>query len=595
MRTLITATVLALAAGSVLAQTPGPIQPVCPVTAQPLPTGVTARPAVNYSDHPTHLDSMWMHSRENLQGYATKEKFAPCLFYNPTERDLSDQLGGFQSALVVNNPSPSVPANVRVYLHDRNGGLATSFSTTIAPNGTWTRGVPELQALARGAGSARIVSDQPVVGSSLHYVDSVLIGGTRLTDPDVLAPGEGTMQQLQASQQAGMNVYAGPMPLSNSSTHDFLNGNLPFYCVMNTTATQTRITAYKGTAGGITFPTLTAQLPGYGNFIDLSVWQAIEPFYIAGGGAFDDNAWAYVASDTSPLVGDLYLADFFAYGSPTQPSMSKGKKFRVGSAIMANSPGLSLTAAELTQQIAAPWPRTDTMIGVLNASFVDVGPVRVTYRDRNGVVVGTNTVASLPPGQTLRLTPGTPGFPAAPIFNGWVQIDACTAGLIGWNMHEITKNGNNHFEKAYGEALVGANAREPGGSIRVVQSGIAVNRKVATLARVSPWWWPSYHNFANNSVGNVGNYWFRFFDPNGVDVTNYTNQPYAGLRFGDTAFTYQDGFNPQVSVLTDQNVSGRVDVSAGHPIGVHAIGDPMREWQIPYYPNGTVPPLLRRR
>jgi hypothetical protein len=584
-----------LATGSVFAQTIGPIQPVCPVAIQPVSTGVTARPAVNYSDNATRLDSMWMHSRENLQGYVTKEKFAPCLFYNPVEDDLSDQLGGFQSALVVNNPSPSLSANVQVELRNRNGNLVTTLFTTISPNGTWTRGVPELLALARGVGSARIVSDQPVVGSSLHYLDSVVIGGTRLSDPDILAPGEGTMQQLQAPQRAGMNLYAGPMPLSNSSGFDFLNGNLPFYCVMNTTTTQTRIRAYKGTGGGITFPTINTVLPGYGNFIDLTVWQAIEPLYSAGASTFDDNGWAYVSSETSPLVGDLYLADFFGDDSSIDPSMQKGTKFRVGSAIMANSPAVSLTGAEVTQQITVPLPRTDTMIGVLNASVVDAGPVRVTYRNRNGMVVGTNTVASLPPGQSLRLTPGTPGFPAAPTFHGWVEINACNASLVGWNMHEITRNGNNHFEKAYGEALVGANAREPGGSISVVQQGIPVNRKVASLARVSPWWWPSYHNFANNSVGNVGNYWFRFYGLAGNDVTNYANQPYAGLPFGSTSFTYQDGLNPQVNVFFDQNVSGRVDVTNGSVIGVSAIGDPMREWGIPFYPNGTAPGLLKRR
>jgi hypothetical protein len=129
----------------------------------------------------------------------------------------------------------------------------------------------------------------------------------------------------------------------------------------------------------------------------------------------------------------------------------------------------------------------------------------------------------------------------------------------------------------------------------VVQQGIPVNRKVASLARVSPWWWPSYHNFANNSVGNVGNYWFRFYGLAGNDVTNYANQPYAGLPFGSTSFTYQDGLNPQVNVFFDQNVSGRVDVTNGSVIGVSAIGDPMREWGIPFYPNGTAPGLLKRR
>lgn len=591
MRTFITAVAMALATGGVCAQ----VIPACPVPVLPVPTGTTARPNVDYSNSATRLDSMWMHSSTNLQGYATKEKFAPCLFYNPTEKDISAQLGGFESALVINNPSPAVTANVRVELRDRNGNLVTTLSAPVLPNGTWTRSVPELQALANGVGSARIVSDQPIVGASLHYVDSVLIGGTPITDPDILSPGEGSMQQLQAAQTAGKSLYAGPMPLSNSSNFDFLNGNLPFYCVMNTAATPTTITAFKGSSSGIAFPTLSATLPGYGQFIDMSLWQTAETFYLSGAGALDDNAWAFVSSSQTSLVGELYLADFFAYGSPTSPSMSLGKKFRVGSAMMANTPSSNLTSAEVTQQTVVPLPRTDTLIGVLNASTVNIGPITVTYRDRNGGIAGTNTVASLLPGQTLRLTPGTPGFPASPFFDGWADIRACKAGLIGWTMREITKNGNNHFEKTYGEELVGANGLEPGKSIAVVEQGFPVSRKVAPLARVSPWWWPSYTNFANNSVGNVGRYWFRFFDGAGGDVTNYTGQPYAGLRFGNTSFTYQDGLNPQVNVTFDQNVSGRVDVSTGNVIGITAIGDPLEEWDIPGFAGSSAPPLLKRR
>lgn len=593
MRTILHTAVLCLVAGSAFAQTAA-----CPVPVQPIPSGVTARPNVDYSNHSTRLDSMWMHSSTNLQGHATKEKFAPCLFYNPTEKDIKAQLGGFQSALVINNPSPTLSTTVTVELRDRNGTLVPPLlNQTLGPNGSWTFAASQLQGAANGVGSARVTATNPIVGASLHYVDSVLIGGTAITDPDVLSPGEGTMQQLQAGQAVGTSLYAGPMPLSNSSNFDFLNGNLPFYCAMNTTPTPTNITAYKGTSGGLSFATITATLPGYGQFIDMSLWNGMEPIYLNGAlPAYDDNAWAFVASDRGPLVGEVYLADFFAYGSPASPGMSLGKKFRVGSAMMANTPSYGVTSAEVTQETVVPLPRTDTMIGVLNASTVDIGPVTVTYRNRNGGVVGTNTVASLLPGQTLRLTPGTPGFPASPFFDGWADIRACKPGLIGWTMREITKNGNNHFEKAYGEELAGANGREPGAAIPVVEQGIAVNRKVAPIARVSDWWWPSYTNFANNSVANVGNYWYRFFraTPTTIDVTNYIGQPYAGVRYGNTSFTYQDGLNPQVSLFGSLNVSGRVDVTTGTVIGVTAIGDPLREWEIPGFGGNPQQPLMLR-
>ena len=142
--------------------------PASPAPLLPIPTGTTARPNVDYSNSATRLDSMKMHSSINLQGYATKEKFAPCLFCNLTEKDISAQLGGFESALVINNPSPTIAANVRVELRDRSEDLVATLSAPALPNDTWTRSVPELQTLANGVGSARIVSDQPIVGASLH-------------------------------------------------------------------------------------------------------------------------------------------------------------------------------------------------------------------------------------------------------------------------------------------------------------------------------------------------------------------------------------------------------------------------------------------
>ena len=155
-------------------------------------------------------------SSTNLQGYAAKEKLASCLFYFPTDSDIKAQLGHFRSALVINNPSPTAIANVRVQLFDRNGSNFTSLSVQVQPNGSWYKGMSELQVPARGVGSARIVPATPSVGASLHYLDEVLIGGTRITDPDPLQPGEGSMQQLQAPQDSARTLYAGPMPLSNT-------------------------------------------------------------------------------------------------------------------------------------------------------------------------------------------------------------------------------------------------------------------------------------------------------------------------------------------------------------------------------------------
>lgn len=604
MRTFLGMAALVLATGALCAQAATAPLPLCVATAPPIPSGPLSRPNFNFSDNGTHLDYLWTHSSTNLQGYAAQEKFAACLFYDPTDADIARQLGHFRSALVVNNPSPTAAAHVSIELYDRNGTALPAplspIAVTIAANGSWSKGVKELQAAARGVGSARIKSDLPIVGASLHYLDGVYIGGSLITDHDPGAgtpPGEGSMQQLQARQDGMKTLYAGPMPISNSSTSDFLNGNLPFYCVRNIDSAPTQITSYKGTSGGLTFPTVTATVPGNGLFIDMSLWNAAEALYLSGGGAFDDNGWAFVGSSNASVIGDLYLADFFAGGSPANPAMSLGRKFRMASAMMANSPSINVTSAEVTQQDGTTAiPQLDTTIGVLNASVGNIGPVTVTYRDRNGTVTGTNVVTSLPPGQTLRLGKGTPGFPASPSFDGWADIRACLPGLVGWSAREVTRvGGSPHFEKAYGEELAGANGLEPGKGIPVVRSGVALTSKVAPFDRVSSWWWPGYKTFANNSSANVGNYWYRYYNFAGTDRTNYAPQPFTGLPFGATSFAYNDGAGALVLVSTpsgNENDSGRVEVTTGTVIGITTAGDPIREWEITDFPapgGGTGP------
>ncbi|MBP6748473.1 MAG: hypothetical protein KA144_02435 [Xanthomonadaceae bacterium] len=604
MRTMVQTAVLCLVAGSAFAQSAA-----CPVPVFPLPTGQTERPGEKIGQPRTpetfvsEQDYKWMHSSTNLQGYATTEKFAPCVFFDTTERDLVDALGGFQSALVLNNPSPTATATVNIELFDRNGNAwsGNPLTVTLQANENWAKGLPELQTFANGVGSARITSNIPIVGATQHYIGSVVIGGTRYLDPDPGRPGEGTMQQLQAPQPEGRTLYAGPIPLSNSSQHDFLNGNLPFQCMMNTSRNPTNITIYKGATDSagtfIPFPTRTRTLPGFGIEIDMDLWNFWSGAYANPFAPIvDANGWSFVSSDVAPLVGESYMADFFAYGSPTSPGMSVGKKFRVGSAMMANKPSSNLTSAEVTQQSGPSTPGVDTMIGLLNASTVDIAPVTITYRSRDGVIVGTQTVNTFLPGQALRLGRGTPGFPAAPFFDGWADIRSCKAGLIGWTMREISRiGGAPHYEKAYGEELAGANTLEPGKGIPVIIQGTRRNRKVVPLARVSDGLaWPSYSTFANNTVGNIGNYWFRSYEflPTPGEVTDYTQQPFVGLQFGRNSFTYQDGANSLVNVspFNDVNISSRVDITNGSVIGMTAIGDPLREWEIIDFP-ALVPPV----
>ena len=65
----------------------------------------------------------------------------------------------------------------------------------------------------------------------------------------------------------------------------------------------------------------------------------------------------------------------------------------------------------------------------------------------------------------------------------------------------------------------------------------------------------SYKTFANNSVSDVGRYWYRFFNPQGVDRTNYAPPPYQGLSFGATSFTYNDGTSALAIVPTPSGLS----------------------------------------
>jgi hypothetical protein len=110
-----------------------------------------------------------------------------------------------------------------------------------------------------------------------------------------------------------------------------------------------------------------------------------------------------------------------------------------------------------------------------------------------------------------------------------------------------------------------------------------VRRKTAPLARATGW--PGYMTFVNDSVSNIGQYWFRFYDFPGFDLTSYPLN-LLGLRWGNTSFTYEQ--SPPVGfVWSSTNMSTRIDTLSAPIKGTHVIGDPMREWNLGF-PSGPV-------
>jgi hypothetical protein len=274
------------------------------------------------------------------------------------------------------------------------------------------------------------------------------------------------------------------------------------------------------------------------------------------------------------------------------PGLVPFERFRMGSVMMASQPSAVLYNPELTY--TGP-PPVHTLMGIANVTTQDIGPVTIEYHDRRTNAVVTDVLPNFPPGATQRIAPGEPGIVNYPVgaFDRPVRIRACRPGLVGWTMREVEPSGLaalQQFRKVYGEALDGASGSEPGASFAVTTLGGPFRRKVAPLDRCgsifdSPPWWPSYTAFTQFSVANVGPYFYRFFNPGGGEVTAFAGQPFAGLRWGDGSFTFEDGpTNRLCSPPFVIETSGRVDHTAGSVRGIDVIGDPLWEWNLGFPP-----------
>jgi hypothetical protein len=580
------ATALLLAAGALPApaQVVTPVPQPCLAIADPLPSGVTGRPNVVFDTYP---DYNWIHSADHLQGNPAMEKFAAGLLWNPPA---PQELSGFQSVVVVTNPN-AVPVSVNVEFYDEGGIHRGTVTVSVPAEGFKTVAASPLSAgVPAGRGSARIVSNTPgvpIVGETVHHTLSVNLGaygGPVVTDPDAFSPGASSLQQLQARQNGKKTLYFAPIPISDQSPLDFLNGIAPLIWVQNPNNAVATVSIAVFSRLGINLGTTTVALPRYTTHLDLRLWNLLWGPYLSGSISYDDD-FLVVATSDLPIVGDVVMTDLFGNGTGPGDNLRLGDRFRMGSAMMANTPAARVIDPELTYQ-----PTNlgiQTILGISNGSTVNIGPVSIQYRDRNGAVLGTDNIASFPSGAVARIGPGLPAspqYPAGAVFDGWVRVTACRPGLLGWTMRTAGDEPDASpppFKKVWGEALAGANGAEPGNGFTVTVGGSSWIRKVSPIVRVDPsWYWPGYTNFVNHASANVGPYWYRFYAMSGLDVSNPAGQPFAGVRFAHTSFSFED---PQVNpflVFSATNLSGRVDRTTGQIQGIHAIGDPLVEWGI---------------
>ncbi|HWM92543.1 MAG TPA: hypothetical protein VN493_17390 [Thermoanaerobaculia bacterium] len=575
-------------------------QPVCPAVINPIPSGPNQAPPDTFADpalFPSPAfsnDYHWMHSSVHLQGSPMPQKWGACVFFNPdADQTAPVDMSDFRSAVVVNNPSPTVTLTATITYRDPLGNtLGAPLSITLGPEDTFVQGAIQLRQFGPGIGSVEVTANHPIVGATLHHFRSLtLSNGETYSDPDAFSPGEGSLQQLQMSQDSATTLFAGPFPASNSAAEDFLNGVLPLTCVMNPNPTPTTVTVNSVIAPATPLTSQTVTLAPFGMFLDTSIWAAAEPFYLTNPAPFDLDVLTAATSNGNPIIGDFLMVDVFGNGGAS--NLVPGGRLRMGSGMMQFSPALRLLNPEHTETgpfaLPGPLPSTppvETMMGIANATGVDIGPVRVQFFARTGgPAIAAVNIPSLPPGAVQRITPAL--FPIPQNFAGWARITACRPGLIGWTMREVMQQTGPavaQFRKVYGEELDGANVGEPGRGFTVTTTDGTWIRKVAPLLRAAgnssfPNWWPGYVNGVNHANANIGQYWHRFFTLPGTLAGQAT---FTGLRFANTSFTYVD---PIVNLIgANSNLSGRFDRLTGNAaIGMEAIGDPLDEWAIPLF------------
>lgn len=561
-------------------------------------------------------DHFWLQSSTHLQGFLATEKWVGGLLYLPPADTMFD---GFTSAVIVDNPDDKVPTTVEIDYFSHTGSLiSTSTPPPILPRGHYIEAAIPIGSTGVGSARVRVVSGPGIVGAALHHSDTF----AGVTDPDealggAVIAGLSSMEQLQKDQGA-TELWWGPLPVTRATAWDFINDEVPFFWIVNPNGTmntvQIDVTIYNQANGSVigVIPWRTVDIPPFGTLWEVSgshltdLGAALPGFFnrvTALYGASPD--WdlvvhAYSLDDTS-ILGDGVMVDLYADpdGGPDPAQQDQDRddipplpvftQFRMASTMLANSPQWELVNPDLSYEAGATGV-IQTLMGVANVGTTDAGPLRIAYFNRNGTSAGASSVASLPPNTSIRLGPGSPGYPTTNNFFGWARITAClpSADLIGWSVREVLDTGNPHFHKAFGEILEGINGNEPGSGFATAAGDI---RKVSPFVRVAGGSWPGYTTFVNNSVANLDDYTLALFAPDDLGTGSSVafacgSVTYDGLPWGFTSTTYEDPIN---TCFPAPNMSLHIDNTFGTIEGIDVLGDPFSEYGIPGFAGGAEP------
>ncbi|MEM7585064.1 MAG: hypothetical protein AAF560_16855 [Acidobacteriota bacterium] len=570
---------------------------LCPFPADPIPAGPQGRTNEPYPNF--QFDHRYDHSGTHLQGVRAREKWAGGLIHTP----LGTNFAAMTGLVIVDNPDPNLVMNATIDFFDALGTNVGTVFRTIQPEGFAAVAATQL-ASTFGVGTARVtVTDNspPLVGATLQHTTqfSVPVGGSttvfrdgdRPLSTNNLPPGASSKQQLQKKQDTSSLSWV--FPLSLISSVDFYVANLPWFHVINPTATANPIsitlTVFDRVAGTVTgpIPWRSVTLPPFGSLTEITgphlpalgttnpgLFEFLVPLYSTPGLDFDVIV-NITSTDGLPILGDGYMADVLG------PAAPGGNAIRMTSNMMSSTPGGILTNPEFSYHNPTTGGIQQTLMMVANVGTVDAGPVTIQYFDNSNNLLNAFTVASLPPNQTLRIEPGALGYPDViqPISGfGWARVIPCQSRLIGWSVRETLPVANlAQYHKAYGEALLNLNGAEPGPGFAVAAQNPI--RKVSPLVRVDStiptFPWPGYTVAANLATANTGPYNWSFFTALGA-LCGFT--PFPGLQFGNSSWTYED---PLTFCGGPINLSGRFDITTGEVEGLGILGDPLDEYGFP--------------
>jgi len=620
---------------------PACVRPIDPVQINP----PFSRPT---SAFPTR-EHLFVHSATHLQGELNTTKIAAGLIQRP-----ADDLSGMTSAVVVDNPDPLLSTTVTITFFDHLGrdmSSAVAFPPPICATQTFTLAPEATQILAavpldpasgcggKGIGSARVSvapGNPGIVGAVLHH--TYCLFGSAVCDTDSLPasltppPGATAMEQLQSIQATG-DLWAGPFPLTASlPVEDILNGMAPIVSVTNPNAAALAaaidlviFTPATGTSVTVPFRPVVI-IPAGGTWIEstgaalneldalvntqppfpVGLWQQLTNALL-GTPTLDIDVSVHVRSlNDEAILGNVLFTDVFANSSTN--NLVLGKRFRIASTILQGQPSGFLVNPEFSFE-PRPNQLTETYVMVQNVGS-QATTVGVEYFDNLGNLMATGSLGSVAPNEVHRIIPGTHNYPAGgvggtgPTGFGWMRIRACSPSdkLIGWSVREIfdpathavyspPNQHEDHFMKAYGEILMSTAAGEPGNGFPVTISGSARTRKVSPLIRVDNIGWPGYSTAINDSVSNLFAYEWRIFNSGGAACS--INNFFTGLPFRFATFTYEDPQTLPACIPFGAGMTGsaRIDVSTGTVDGIDVIGDPLREYNIPGFADGTPPPI----